>query len=144
MPRLLGFLVGLGLLLGALGAGAEPLAVRGRSGEHRFEVELAVTPGDKARGLMFRQSLAPDAGMLFLYQRPQPISFWMRNTLIPLDIVFIGTDGRISRIHARARPLDETPIPSGGPILAVLEIPGGRAAALGLAIGDRVRGPGLP
>ncbi len=144
MRRLLGLLVAWVVLLGPAGAGAEPLTVSSGSGDHRFEVEMAVSAVDKARGLMFRQSLAPDAGMLFVYQRPQPVSFWMRNTLIPLDILFIGKDGRIARIHRRARPLDDTPIPSGGPIRGVLEIPGGRAAELGLAVGDRVIGPLLP
>ncbi|MFC7331994.1 DUF192 domain-containing protein [Rhodocista pekingensis] len=105
---------------------------------HRFEVELALTPQDQARGLMYRDHLDPAAGMLFLYDRPQPASFWMRNTLIPLDIIFIAADGRIVNIAAEARPLDETPLPSDGPILGVLEIGGGLAAKLGIRPGDRV------
>lgn len=107
-------------------------------GNHRFEVELALTPQDQARGLMFRDSLDPAAGMLFLYDRPQQASFWMRNTLIPLDIIFIAADGRIVNIAAEAKPLDETPLPSDGPILGVLEIGGGLAAKLGIRPGDRV------
>lgn len=87
---------------------------------------------------MFRKSLAPDRGMLFTYKRPQPASFWMKNTLIPLDIIYIQPDGRILSIVRNARPHDETPLPSGGLILGVLEIAGGRAAQLGILPGDRV------
>lgn len=111
--------------------------VTGR-GRARFEVEIAVTPAEQARGLMFRKSLAPDRGMLFIYKRPQPAAYWMRNTLIPLDIIYIQADGRILSIVRNARPHDETPLPSGGPVLGVLEIAGGRAAQLGVLPGDRV------
>jgi len=86
---------------------------------------------------MFRRSLAEGRGMIFPYDPPQAVGFWMRNTLIPLDIVYIRPDGTIARITS-ARPLDETSLPSGEPIAAVLEIAGGRAAALGIREGDRV------
>ena len=89
---------------------------------------------------MFRQSLAPDEGMIFPYDPPRDIAFWMRNTLIPLDMVFIRADGTIARI-ATAQPLDETPVPGGEPVAAVLEIKGGRAAELGIKAGDRVSWP---
>jgi len=110
---------------------------------HQFAVEVVDTPQTRARGLMFRPSLAPNAGMLFVYERPQPVAFWMRNTLISLDLLFAGPDGRIGRIHANAVPLDETSIPGGDGIQFVLEIPGGRAAELGIAPGARMRHPAI-
>jgi len=113
----------------------EILTSRGRV---KFTVELAVTRAEQARGLMFRKSLAPDRGMLFPYNPPQRAAFWMKNTLIPLDILYIGPDGRVLSIARNAVPHDETPIPSGGVVGGVLEIPGGRAAQLGILPGDRV------
>jgi uncharacterized membrane protein (UPF0127 family) len=86
---------------------------------------------------MYRHSLAPDRGMIFPYDPPQNVAFWMKNTLIPLDMVFIRADGTIARI-ATAQPLDETPVPAGEPIAAVLELAGGRAAQLSIRAGDRV------
>lgn len=113
----------------------EILTSRGRV---KFTVELAVTKAEQARGLMFRKSLAPDRGMLFPYNPPQRAAFWMKNTLIPLDILYIAPDGRVLSIARNAVPHDETPLPSGGVIRGVLEIPGGRAAQLGILPGDRV------
>lgn len=108
------------------------------TGEHTFTIEIADTPEAMARGLMYRQELAPDAGMLFDYRTERQVSFWMQNTYIPLDMVFIGADGTVKRIHANAKPLDPTSIPSRVPVRFVLEIPGGRAAEIGLAEGDRL------
>ena len=113
----------------------EILTSRGRV---KFTVELAVTKAEQERGLMFRKSLAPDRGMLFPYNPPQRAAFWMKNTLIPLDILYIAPDGRVLSIARNAVPHDETPLPSGGVIRGVLEIPGGRAAQLGILPGDRV------
>ena len=113
----------------------EILTLRGRV---KFTVELAVTPAEQARGLMFRKALAPDRGMLFPYKPPKRAAFWMKNTLIPLDIIYIGPDGRVLSIARNAVPHDETPLPSGGPVGGVLEIAGGRAAQLGILPGDRV------
>ena len=113
------------------------LTVTSANGVHRFMVEVARTPWQQERGLMFVRSLAPDRGMIFPYDPPQPVSFWMKNTLIPLDMIFIRADGTIARI-ATARPLDETAVPSGEAIAAVLEIRGGLAAELGIRPGDRV------
>lgn len=118
---------------------SETLEVITRNGTLTFTVELALTPDEQARGLMFRTELPQRHGMLFDFGAESPLSFWMRNTLIPLDMLFIGGDGVIRRIHANATPLSETPIPSGGPARAVLEIAGGSAARLGIAVGDRVR-----
>lgn len=113
------------------------LTIRTAAGaEHVFTVELADTPDEQARGLMFRESLAPDAGMLFDFHVSRPTSFWMQNTLIPLDMLFIRADGSIARIQVNAKPLDTTSIPSGEPVRFVLEIPGGRSVELGIAVGD--------
>lgn len=118
------------------------LSVETASGRHfRFTVELALTPQQQAQGLMFRESLAPDAGMLFLYNTPQPAAFWMKNTLIPLDMLFVAADGRVVNIHDRAVPHSEDAIRSDGPVLGILEINGGMANRLGIRPGDRVRHP---
>jgi uncharacterized protein len=110
-------------------------------GSHKIIVEIARTPAEQAQGLMHRQSLAPDRGMLFPYAPPQEASFWMKNTLIPLDIIFVAPGGAIHRIEANAVPLSLEPVASGVPVEAVLELAGGRAAELGLAPGDRVEWP---
>ncbi len=104
-----------------------------------FQVEVVDTDASRERGLMFRRSLAPNAGMLFDFVDPRPVAFWMKNTLIPLDMIFISQDGHIANIARQARPLDETPIPSDGVVRGVLEIKGGRAAELGIQPGDVVR-----
>ena len=122
----------------AAGLEQVPLTIRSASGLHRFTVEVARSPEEQATGLMHRQSLAPDRGMLFPYDPPQPASFWMKNTLIPLDIIFIRADGRIARIAANTVPLSLEPVPSLEPVAAVLEIAGGRSAELGIQPGDRV------
>lgn len=116
----------------------EPLTIVTARGAVRFRVEFADTATEREYGLMCRRALAPDRGMLFDFKRPQPVSMWMRNTLIGLDIVFIRPDGRVLSIARHARPLDETPLPSGGAVRGVLEIAGGRAAELGLLPGDKI------
>lgn len=110
---------------------------------HEFTIELADTPDKRTVGLMFRKHLDKDAGMLFLFgnEPDSEKSFWMKNTLIPLDMVFIRRDGVIHHIHANAQPHDLTPAPSKGPVFAVLEINGGRAAALGLKPGQQIKHP---
>lgn len=109
-----------------------------KKGDFTFNIEVVDTEAGREKGLMYRKSLAPDAGMLFDFLTPQPVEFWMENTLIPLDMVFIASDGIVTSIHADAKPMDTTPIPSGGPVQFVLEIPGGRAAEIGLMPGDRM------
>lgn len=106
-------------------------------GDFAFNLEIADTEAQREKGLMFRTSLAPDAGMLFDYHKEQEASFWMQNTLIPLDMVFIAADGTVKTIHVNARPLDTTPIPSEVPIRFVLEIAGGRSQEIGLKVGDK-------
>lgn len=115
-----------------------PLTVATAAGSHAFRVELAATPAQQEQGLMFRTALGPDEGMIFPMDPPRRASFWMRNTVIGLDIIFIGADHRILNIAANAVPYDETPLPSAGPAAAVLELPAGRAAELGLQPGDTV------
>jgi uncharacterized membrane protein (UPF0127 family) len=122
---------------GQTGLAQVPLTIRSANGAHRFTVEVAATLKQQEQGLMFRRSLGPNHGMIFPYDPPQEVGFWMRNTLIPLDMIFIRADRRIARI-ASAKPLDETVVPSGEPIVAVLEIAGGRAAQLGIRAGDQV------
>jgi uncharacterized membrane protein (UPF0127 family) len=119
----------------------DTLVVRTAQGDLPFEVELATTPRQRARGLMERRSLGPHAGMLFVFEEPREASFWMKNTYIPLDLLFIDVKGRIVRIAANATPESETPIPSGAVVLGVLEIAGSRAAEAGIAVGDRVLHP---
>jgi hypothetical protein len=115
-----------------------PLTIETVGGPVRFTVELAATAPEQERGLMYRKSLARDAGMLFDLHSDRRVSFWMKNTLIPLDMVFIKSDGTISTVGANAKPLSLQPIGSREPVRAVLEIPGGRAAELELKPGDRV------
>ena len=108
------------------------------SGEHVFDVELAETAAQKARGLMFRRSLPDNAGMIFPYTPPQEATMWMKNTYISLDMVFIRADGRVHRIEAGTEPFSEAVISSNGEVTAVLEIKAGIARKIGLKPGDKV------
>ncbi len=118
-------------------ASDDRLVIEARNGSHSFTVEVVDTPEGRAKGLMYRETLAPDAGMLFDFKESREVSFWMSNTLLPLAMVFITAEGLVANIHANARPLDLTSIPSDVPVMFVLEIPGGRAKELDLAPGDR-------
>lgn len=115
--------------------------VRGDFGEVRFTVEIADDPQERAQGLMFVEEMPRFSGMLFVYERPQFASFWMRNTLIPLDMLFMDERGRIVTLHENAVPLDETPIFGGENITHVLEINGGLSAMLGIEEGDTLQHP---
>lgn len=115
-----------------------PLTVSGDGRAHRFSVEVAGTSGEQARGLMFRSSMGQNEGMIFPLRPARPASFWMKNTVIPLDIIFVGTDGRILNIAANAVPYSEEPRRSNGVAAAVLELNGGRAEELGIKPGDTV------
>ena len=119
------------------------LTVATRNARHAFAVEIARTPAEMERGLMFRDRLPPDRGMLFLYEEERPVSFWMKNTLIPLDLIFADSSGRILQIAERAVPLSTALISSEKPVRAVLEVNGGTAARLGIAVGDRLIHPAL-
>jgi uncharacterized membrane protein (UPF0127 family) len=109
----------------------------------RFSVEVVDTPATRAKGLMFRTEMPSSAGMLFLYERPQRAVFWMKNTLIPLDMIFADASGVVRHVHANAIPHDETGIDGGPDILAILEINGGLAKRLGITPGAVIRHPGL-
>ncbi|WP_300975350.1 DUF192 domain-containing protein [Sphingomonas sp. LHG3406-1] len=123
----------------AAGLEQVPLTIRTAAGkEHKFTVEVARTPEEQAQGLMNRDSLAPDRGMIFPHEPPRPASFWMKNTLIPLDMIFVRTDGTISSIAENTIPLSLEPTTSVEPVGAVLELAGGRTAELGIKAGDKV------
>ena len=116
----------------------QKLEIASRNGSHPFTVELAVTPQERERGLMFRRALPQDRGMLFDFSPEQQVSMWMQNTYIPLDMVFIRADGTIARIAENTEPMSTRLIPSGEPVRAVLELAGGTAKKLGIAPGDKV------
>ena len=120
------------------------LVIETATGRHEFSVEIVRSPADQTRGLMFRRRLAVDAGMLFLYSANQQVTMWMRNTMIPLDIIFISADGRIVNIAERAVPMSLRSIPSDGPVRAVLEVNGGTASRLRIVPGNRVEHPAFP
>jgi hypothetical protein len=140
------FLVVLAMLAGhflphASALRRETLKLVTAQAEHTIDVEITETPQEKAQGLMFRSRLPEKSGMLFFYEQPQEITMWMRNTYIPLDMVFIRADGVVHRIEARTEPLSEAIIASRGPVVACLELAGGAAERLGLKTGDRVVHP---
>ena len=144
LPMLVAFLAG----LSRFSDGADlqqfatsELTIISATGPHRFKVELAETPAQMTQGLMFRTSLAPDAGMLFDYKQPTVATMWMRNTLIPLDMLFVDAQGHIVNIHQRAVPQSLDIIAATAPVRAVIELNGGTAARLGIAPGDQVVHP---
>lgn len=114
-----------------------PLTVNSATGAHRFRVEVAATAAEQQKGMMFRTAMAPDEGMIFPNAAPQVRSFWMKNTVIPLDIIYIGPDRRVLNI-VTATPYSLESLPSSGPVINVLELNGGRAAELGIKPGDAV------
>ena len=120
------------------GLPVETITIGTKTGPHVFRMEVAADDESREKGLMFRKSLPPDSGMLFDFQTPQDVTFWMENTLIPLDMVFVRADGTIARIEANAKPYSRATIPSGEPVQLVIEINGGRAQALGILPGMRV------
>ena len=141
---------GVFLALAAVGASSAALAdvreclvIETRSGGAVFRVEIADTPTTMSRGLMWRTSLREDQGMLFVYDPPRHASFWMKNTVIPLDMLFIAIDGRVHRIAYNAQPLSLESIHSGIPVRAVLEIAAGVADKVGVRPGDRVHHPSV-
>jgi uncharacterized protein len=144
--RLLAVVAALSFLLPLLAASAQtpatadlqPLEIATKGGVHMFAVEMASTPEEQAKGLMFRRHLPEGQGMLFDFHQEQPTSFWMKNTYVPLDMIFIRGDGRILRIAENTVPLSEALVTSGGPVRAVLEVNAGTARKLGIAPGDRV------
>jgi uncharacterized protein len=147
--RAIGFRLWAALLLGVIVAfagaarsdGLEALQIVTATGTHDFQVEIAKDEASRARGLMDRRFMPADHGMLFEFDREAPESFWMKDTYIPLDMIFISRAGVVTNIAANAEPLSERAIPSGPPCMAVLELNGGAAARIGLKVGDKVRHP---
>ncbi|MBS0246694.1 MAG: DUF192 domain-containing protein [Proteobacteria bacterium] len=134
----------LGLWVAALSARATDsnlLEIASRSGVHAFTVEIAQTDAERAKGLMFRKELPEGHGMLFDFKKDQEVAFWMENTYIPLDMIFIRGDGTILRIEQNTTPLSTRNIPSGGPVRGVLEVIAGTVKKLGIAPGDKVAHP---
>ena len=115
-----------------------PLTITSLGKTHRFRVEVARTPEEQAKGLMFRTAMGPDEGMLFPYDQPRVLSFWMKNTVLSLDLIFIGPDRRVVNVAANAVPYSEESILSDAPAIAVLELNAGRAKELGIVAGARV------
>ena len=116
----------------------QPLEIVTRTGVHSFAVEVVTTPEQQAQGLMFRRELPEGQGMLFDFHREQSTNFWMKNTYISLDMIFIRGDGRVLRVAENTMPLSEALVSSGGPVRAVLEVIAGTAKKIGIEPGDRV------
>jgi len=121
-------------------AGQDTIEIVTRSGVHAFAVELATNDAERERGLMYRKELPEGHGMLFDFQQDRPVSFWMHNTYISLDMIFIQGDGRILSIAANTEPMSDALVPSGGPVRAVLEVIAGSANRFSIVPGDRVSG----
>ncbi len=119
----------------------ESLTIATKGGPRQFSVEVMRDDAGRSRGLMFRRHMAPDHGMLFDFERNEPVTMWMKNTYLPLDMVFIREDGTVARVAADTEPLSTAIIPSNGPVLAVLELNAGTAAKLGIKAGDKIQHP---
>ncbi|NOD33964.1 MULTISPECIES: DUF192 domain-containing protein [unclassified Ruegeria] len=118
---------------------ADQVSLRNDAATVRFDIELAVTPQERSRGLMFRESLPNRSGMLFVFDPPQPVAFWMKNTLIPLDMIFVDRTGTVTRVHEGAIPGDLTPIEGGDSVFAVLEINAGLSARYSITPGTQMQ-----
>ena len=148
LPLLLASLVLPALVLAtpthaAPGLPVETITIDTKTGPHSFTVEIAADEESREKGLMYRTAMAPDAGMLFDFKTPQLVSFWMENTVLPLDMLFVRADGTVARIKANATPYSRENIPSGEPVQLVIELNAGRAAALGITEGAKVHTPNL-
>ena len=130
----------LAALPAARAAGQDTIEIVTRTGVHAFSVELATNTAERAVGLMYRKELPEGRGMLFDFHDEQPVQFWMHNTYISLDMIFIASDGRVVRVAENAKPMSDDLIPSGRPVRAVLEVIAGTARKFGIAAGDRVTG----
>jgi hypothetical protein len=144
--RVIALAVGVAAIMGVgaatlFSAGAAGGTLVTKSGEHRVEIEVADTPNEREYGLMNRSSMPADSGMLFDFEADRPVTMWMKNTYIPLDMVFVDAGGRVTHIAPNAQPLSLDLIESGGPVRYVLELNGGAAARYGLKAGDRLEHP---
>lgn len=145
LGRALALAVGLAAPGAAFADACAPDAVdlRDQDSQLRFHVEVMDSEAGRVKGLMFRERLPKFSGMLFVYDAAQPVAFWMRNTLIPLDMLFFDAEGRLTRIKEQAQPMDETPVIGGDSVRYVLEINGGLAETLGIDVGAEIRGAGV-
>lgn len=145
LRRCMGMLIACGVAVmfavSASAAELQPLEIVTKSGVQVFTVEVAKTEQERATGLMYRKELPEGRGMLFDFSPEQQVSMWMKNTFIPLDMIFVRSDGRILRIAENTEPQSEKIIPSGGLVKGVIEVAGGTAKKLGIAPGDRVGHP---
>ena len=132
---------GFGALAPARAAGTDTIEIVSGNGVHPFSVELATNDAERERGLMYRKSMPEGHGMLFDFGYPQPTAFWMHNTYISLDMIFIRSDGVIMRVAENTKPMSDDLVPSGAPVRAVLEVIGGTARELGIKAGDKVINP---
>jgi uncharacterized membrane protein (UPF0127 family) len=130
--------LGLSVAPPGMAQGLETLTIVTGSGQHAFGIEVMRTDAERARGLMERRYLPPDRGMLFDFKRVEPVAMWMQNTYIPLDMLFIRADGTVARIAENTEPFSTRIIPSGEPVLGVLEVNAGTAARIGVRPGDKV------
>jgi uncharacterized protein len=120
-------------------SGLEPLVIDTAAGPKTFRIEIADDPLEMQKGLMFRQSMPADQGMLFIHERDGERMMWMKNTYLALDMLFIEANGRVHRIAERTQPFSEATVPSQGPVRAVLELNAGQASAMGIKVGDMVK-----
>jgi uncharacterized membrane protein (UPF0127 family) len=125
----------------AVAAEKVPVLIHAGGSTYKFDAEIADTADERAQGLMYREHLDPNEGMLFLYPAAKPVAFWMKNTPLPLDMIFIDAEGKIINVAAMAKPFDTSPISSEGAAIAVFEILGGSAGQLGIQAGDKVEWP---
>ncbi len=137
---LLAFLCAIGFTAPARAGGQDTIEIVTGSGVHVFSVELATNEMERSLGLMYRKEMAPNHGMLFDFQHDQPVQFWMHNTYLPLDMIFITGDGRVLHVAENAKPMSDTLIPSGGAVRGVLEVVAGTAHKFGIKAGDLVTG----
>jgi uncharacterized protein len=137
---ILAYCVFLGATAPARAFGQDTIDIVTQSGVHAFSVELAANDAERERGLMYRKELPEGHGMLFDFQTEQPVQFWMHNTYIPLDMIFIAGDGRIVHVTENAKPMSDDLIPSEHPVRAVLEVIAGTVHKFGIAPGDRITG----
>jgi uncharacterized protein len=141
IAALLCFGLALGTEIRAEGLEKQPLTFSASNGKHRITVEVADTDSERSTGLMFRRSIGDDEGMIFIYPRDEPISMWMKNTYISLDMFFVRGDGTIHRIATDTEPFSEQTISSGENVRAVIEMKAGSAKRLGIKSGDKVEHP---
>ncbi len=130
-------------VLGQAACSIDQVELRGEGLRARFSVEVADSDAERAKGLMFRDKMATSRGMLFVYPTPRRAQFWMKDTLIPLDMIFLNAQGVVTRVHSKATPKDVTPIDGGADVQFVLEINGGLAARMGIAAGAELRHPAI-